>query len=269
MTDPGALPSRRPVGATAAGPAFAGGSAAAVFPPVLSPVPGDPRVTVGMALSALADGQADARQLETALTAWVADPAARRAWRDWHLIGDTLRSDELARLESAELGENDFLHRLRQRLAREPAHVGPQGAGPMAAGAAIVGMPATGWRMPAARAAGVAVVALGVSLLQALAQEGGPALAVAAAPAPTAATRALSPRAPVAFRASTSSRALAPVSASAPLAVESAPPPWHSAEGPLIRDPRLDSLLKSHRPPLGPQSASGPGGRIDTVGLDR
>jgi TorA maturation chaperone TorD len=46
-------------------------------------------------LSALADGQADAT--EPACGLWRDDAAARQTWHAYHLIGDVLRSEELAR----------------------------------------------------------------------------------------------------------------------------------------------------------------------------
>lgn len=66
-------------------------------------------------MSALADGQlagdAFARGVELAAT----DAAAREAWHAYHLIGDVLRSGELARCAPADR----FLGRLQERLRRE------------------------------------------------------------------------------------------------------------------------------------------------------
>ena len=66
-------------------------------------------------VSALADGQlagdAFARGVEVAAT----DAAAREAWHDYHLIGDVLRSEDLAR--SAPAGR--FMARLQERLRDE------------------------------------------------------------------------------------------------------------------------------------------------------
>jgi sigma-E factor negative regulatory protein RseA len=66
-------------------------------------------------VSALADGQlageAFARGVEIAAT----DAAARDAWHAYHLIGDVLRSGELARCAPADR----FLGRLQQRLRDE------------------------------------------------------------------------------------------------------------------------------------------------------
>jgi sigma-E factor negative regulatory protein RseA len=67
-------------------------------------------------ISALADGQlrgdAFARGVELAAS----DPAAREAWQAYHLIGDVLRSGELAVASSP----SAFLERLQRRLRDEP-----------------------------------------------------------------------------------------------------------------------------------------------------
>lgn len=67
-------------------------------------------------ISALADGQlrgdAFARGVELAAS----DPAAREAWQAYHLIGDVLRSGELAVAGSP----SAFLERLQRRLRDEP-----------------------------------------------------------------------------------------------------------------------------------------------------
>jgi sigma-E factor negative regulatory protein RseA len=70
-------------------------------------------------ISALADGQlagdAFARGVELAAT----DAAARDAWHAYHLIGDVLRSGELARCVPADR----FLGRLQERLRTEQVTV--------------------------------------------------------------------------------------------------------------------------------------------------
>lgn len=66
-------------------------------------------------ISALADGQlagdAFARGVELASS----DPAAREAWHDYHLIGDVLRSGELAHAARADR----FMARMQERLRGE------------------------------------------------------------------------------------------------------------------------------------------------------
>lgn len=67
-------------------------------------------------MSALADGQLRGEAFARGVEAAAADPAARAAWHDYHLIGDVLRSAELAAAPSAA-----FMARLSARLAEEPA----------------------------------------------------------------------------------------------------------------------------------------------------
>ena len=62
-------------------------------------------------LSALADGEASS--LVQACQAWRDDAHARETWHAYHLIGDVLRSEELAH---APARDEAFLAGLRQRL---------------------------------------------------------------------------------------------------------------------------------------------------------
>jgi sigma-E factor negative regulatory protein RseA len=134
-------------------------------------------------LSAALDGQAGA--LDPACRAWRDDEQARATWHRYHLIGDVMRSQELATEPAHDAA---FLQAIRQRLAAEPVVLAP---------AALV--PANArprWWAPAAAAAGVAAVAgvLVVSRLaapdastaapQALAEATAP---LAALPAPSSA----------------------------------------------------------------------------------
>lgn len=74
------------------------------------------------ALSALVDGEADAQEAEAVRAAWRQVPELRARWHDYHLIGDVLRSEDLA----SDAGHDaDFLVRLRARLAAEPVVLAP------------------------------------------------------------------------------------------------------------------------------------------------
>ena len=105
-------------------------------------------------ISALADGEADAAECGRGCAAWAdadAGSVARRSWHAYHLIGDVLRSDDLAAHPARDAG-------LPGAAARAP---GRRACG---AGAAAAGCPAsqvgaraprrTAWVMPAALAAG-------------------------------------------------------------------------------------------------------------------
>ncbi len=110
-------------------------------------------------LSALADGEAQAA--DPACAGWRDDAEARRTWHAYQLIGDVMRSDDLARPASRDAA---FLAGLRERLAAEPVVLAP----------APVPAPAgrrQHWLLPAAAAAGFAVVA-GVLVVTRISQPG-------------------------------------------------------------------------------------------------
>jgi len=101
-------------------------------------------------LSALADGEVDAAAAGAACGAWKTDAELRRTWHAWHLIGDVLRSEDLA--SSAERDQR-FLVALRGRLALEPVVLAPE-ARPAAVAAASGRRLGGRWLVPSAVAAG-------------------------------------------------------------------------------------------------------------------
>ena len=114
-------------------------------------------------MSSLMDGRLEDACIDGAFSAWRSDASARECWHAYHLIGDVLRSEELA---SQPLRDEAFLAGLRSRLAAEPV--------PLAPGRLPNGR---GWRQrlvaPAAVAAGfVAVAGVLVVLRGAAPQEG-------------------------------------------------------------------------------------------------
>ncbi|MDI1258747.1 sigma-E factor negative regulatory protein [Aquabacterium sp.] len=74
-------------------------------------------------LSALADGEADVAEVARACASWRDDVKARARWSDYHLIGDVMRSDELAHAS----GSSHFLKSFRERLVQEPVVLAPAG----------------------------------------------------------------------------------------------------------------------------------------------
>jgi sigma-E factor negative regulatory protein RseA len=72
-------------------------------------------------LSALADGACSEAETARALALWRQSESARRTWHAYHVIGDVLRSPDLAVAGSAEV----FLQKLRVRLADEPVPLAP------------------------------------------------------------------------------------------------------------------------------------------------
>ncbi len=126
-------------------------------------------------LSALIDGDAHADVVTAACRQWRNDDRQRERWHTYHLIGDVLRNDELARPAAH---DEAFLQAFRERLAREPVVLAPsvpiEVPGVVAAPKAgvVVDFPANDaalarrqrsrlrrWSAPVGMAAGVALVA--------------------------------------------------------------------------------------------------------------
>mgnify|MGYP001757378111 FL=1 len=74
------------------------------------------------ALSALVDNEATDRDVQRAMQAWRDEPEARERWNSYHLVGDVMRSEGLARSKTSDA---DFLATLRGRLADEPVVLAP------------------------------------------------------------------------------------------------------------------------------------------------
>ena len=182
-------------------------------------------------LSAAADGQADA--LGAACLAWRNDPGARATWHAYHLIGDVLRSHEMATPPERDAA---FLKRLRDRLADEPVVMAPS---PVAVPA--VRRAASSWLVPAAVAAGFVVVA-GVLVVSRVSAPTAPQVSetLAAAPSPAGVTR---------------------VSSSA-LALSGQPA---QGDATLIRDARLDEFLRAHQAARGGMAVAVPGSALRRV----
>jgi len=83
-------------------------------------------------LSALADGELDPAGSTTSCAAWARDAALRADWHAWHVIGDVLRSEDLA---SNPGHDRDFCAKLRLRLQAEPVVLAPAPAIAKSAGA--------------------------------------------------------------------------------------------------------------------------------------
>jgi sigma-E factor negative regulatory protein RseA len=145
-------------------------------------------------LSALADGDATDSESARAFQAWREDDDARATWHAYQLIGDVMRSDDLAAEPAA---DQAFLVALRARLATEPVVLAPQvsteevAARPHSAVAnARSGAWTRGrWQAPLAMAAGFLAVIGGINIVRPFGHAGPTlALATGAAPASSAAT---------------------------------------------------------------------------------
>ena len=170
-------------------------------------------------LSALVDGELGAEGVLRACAAWRNDASSRQTWHAYQLIGDVLRSDDLA---ASPVKDEAFLQRLRARLADEPVVLAPLPAAlaPVAAVRSV-----RRWRAGAAVAAGFVAVAGVLVVTRAPSPE--PDASLARAPAPVVAP----------------SRVVqAPALADA--GVEQA---MLVTDGKVIRDARLDRYLAAHQ----------------------
>lgn len=190
-------------------------------------------------LSALADGELGETAAAQACASWRMDADMRASWHAFHLIGDVLRSDDLAADPARDAG---FLAALRVRLDAEPVVLAPrplQYAAPVAQPALQLANGARGsrrsWMAASVVAAGFVAVASVVVLTR------GPA--------------ALTPDATLAQGAA----GLKSVSASAP-APASTDPQVLVANGKLIRDVRLDRYLAAHKQFAGTSALGVPSG---------
>lgn len=193
----------------------------------------DERLERDELISALADGQLQGEALARALDGACGDPDAQAAWQAYHVIGDVLRSAELAPGTSS----LRFLDALQARLADEPL--------PRAAPAAVVQQSAAAvpvatipthgaandgayrWKLVAGFASVAAVAAVGWSVLGGGAGDAdGARLARASTVSGGPAAQALAQMPPGSGQA---------------LVVRA------SAGQAMIRDPRLDELLAAHR----------------------
>jgi sigma-E factor negative regulatory protein RseA len=224
------------------------------------------------ALSLLADGQASADQAGEALGLWARDASAQERWQTWHLVGDVLRSADLA---PAHAQSDVFLSQLQARLREEPVPLAPppprrSAAWALQAGGAMKAVLGQYWpaRGPLVAGGGVAALALvlvlgagetwqGLRSSPAAPVTGSSASELAVAPQARAVTVAAAPPA--------ASRTPGPEAWEASAA---AAPVWQPADGRLIRDARLDEYLRAHRAG-GPALPGGATGRFETVVLER
>lgn len=188
-------------------------------------------------LSSLADGDADA--LEAGCALWRDDRLARARWHAYHVIGDVLRSDDLAPAPGRDAA---FLAQLRTRLAQEPVPLAPAPT-TLPPGVGVQGH-RLGWRAPAAVAAGLMLVAGALVLTRGGFESGAPAETSSLAAGSTA-------RTPVA-------------TVTSPVTVTT-PAPRLVLSGGQLRDPDLDAYLRAHQAARGGAPAALPGGALRSV----
>lgn len=186
-------------------------------------------------LSALADGELSAEAVKRACASWRDEAEHRSTWHAYHLIGDVMRSDDLA-CDVAR--DQAFLGVLRARLATEPVVLAPSPAepsdSPVSTAAVAHRSARRSWRVPAAVAAGFVAVAGVLVVMRGAGSIPGaeitPQLAQAVAP-----TQADKPA------------AVQQVTTAPPEAAAVVKPQVLVADGQLIRDAQLDRYLAAHK----------------------
>jgi len=107
-------------------------------------------------LSALADGQLDSSASAASCAAFHRDPQLRADWHAWHLIGDVLRSEDLA---SDPRHDRALYAKIRSRLSAEPVVLAPAASTSDLSGHAPLERGRRGrWTAAGAVAAGVVMV---------------------------------------------------------------------------------------------------------------
>lgn len=179
-------------------------------------------------LSALVDGEVGDDDVKHTCVEWRANAQARQSWHAYQLIGDVLRSEDLASFPGR---DEAFLRKLRARLVDEPVVLAPQQPPkllPMATGRSL-----RRWRAGAAVAAGFVTVA-GVLV----------ALQMPSRDAPQGLVQAPAAAAPVVPVAATSPAPLTPaIVVTEPAADQTV----LVTDGKVIRDARLDRYLAAHQ----------------------
>jgi sigma-E factor negative regulatory protein RseA len=199
-------------------------------------------------LSALADGELGETAAAQACGVWRGDAEARASWHAFHLIGDVLRSEDLAANPTRDAS---FLAALRVRLQAEPVVLAPQAlkqpALPAAKVLLHVAHAARAGRRPWMAASVVAVGFVAVAGVVVL-MRGPTAL-------PAGATLAQGAANAVAANASAAR-------------VGSADPQVLVANGKLIRDVRLDRYLAAHKQFAGTSALGVPSGFLRSATAD-
>ena len=178
-------------------------------------------------ISDLADGRIDPTELKARCAQWAGDAHCRRTWHAYHLIGDVLRSDDLACSASH---DEAFVDRLRERLAHEPRLLAPRSLPHKRSRRRV-------WALPVTVAAGFVAVAGVLAMLQ---QAG-------------AGLEAATPQLAVMAPADTSARAGAALAA--------------AGQAEMLRDARVDEYLQMHRQTIAGSPVALPGGAMRSVDL--
>jgi len=192
-------------------------------------------------LSALADGELDPSGWKTSCAAWAQDPALRADWHAWHLIGDVLRSDDLA---SNPRHDRDFCAKLRSRLDAEPVILAAAPADSASRRFDRRARPGR-WSAAGAVAAGVVLVVGTFAVVR----PGGP------------------PTSQVALGDALASITASPLAA-APATETTAQPVAIVADSKVIRDAQLERYLEAHKQFAGTSALGVPSAFLRSATLD-
>jgi len=191
-------------------------------------------------LSALADGELDLAGSTASCAAWAADAQLRADWHAWHLIGDVLRSEDLA---SNPRHDRLFCAKVRARLQSEPVVLAPM---PAIAGSAGRPFDTRGrsrrWTAAGAVAAGFVLVVGTFALVRP--GDSPPAAQIARVDGP------------------------ATPSDAAPTAEASAQPVAIVADNKVIRDAQLERYLEAHKQFAGSSALGVPSAFLRSATVD-
>ena len=186
-------------------------------------------------LSALADGEIDPADTAAACARWRDNARVRASWHAYHLIGDVLRSEDLAIEPSRDVA---FLAAIRDRLAKEAVVLAPvpqdERAGRAASAVRLNPGAKMGWRWPWVVSSAVAAGFVGVIGTFTLTRQPGPAPTEARALASAGSATVMTDR----------------TDTPPAVAAASVPAPARSLaldEGGVVRDPALDTYLAAHK----------------------
>ena len=191
-------------------------------------------------LSALADGELDGIEPGSACAAWARNAAVREDWHAWHLIGDVLRSEDLA---SDPGRDRQLCAAIRARLQQEPVVLAP---------GALAAPRRARWTVGAAVAAGCVLV-VGTFAVLRPSDGTAPAVAVQGERAPVATVAAVEP--------------------STAISASTVPPPPAANEAVvadvrLIRDAQLDRYLAAHKQFAGSSALGVPSAFLRSATVD-
>jgi sigma-E factor negative regulatory protein RseA len=187
----------------------------------------DSQTRQGEDLSALVDGELHDAGVLSACGRWRTDGSLRATWHAYQLIGDVLRSDDLA----SDAGRDAaFLNALRVRLAAEPVVLAPAPSAEPTRERGVARRGRWSWMAASTVAAGFVAVA-GV-------------LVVTRGPAPLPAAPVDASLAAANPQAGAAAPVVTPVAAAA---VPPAEPQPLVANGQYVRDAGLDRYLAAHK----------------------